>query len=220
MKDPDTDTDTATATEMPNTTETSAKDRRDLWASLAVFALTGGVVVYTYVVRLIDQLADAFVTTRVEFADSPGPTIPSPAGAEVQFASTSTIRVPVADLSPVTTGFLRAADALQTAGYLAVLALLAWVVARFVRGHLFDALAVRLVWIASIAAIATLLVPQIPRTLGTNMLIRDVDLRSYLDFAPLGPEFWYGYVFCMALSAIAVALRIGSRLAHDSEGLV
>lgn len=93
-------------------------------------------------------------------------------------------------------------------------------VARFVRGRLFDRLAVRLVWIASLTGIAAILVPQMPRTLGTNLLLRDVEAREMLDFAGLGPEFWYGYVFCMALSAVAIALRIGSRMARDNEGLI
>lgn len=199
-------------------TDTSKKDRRDLWASITVFALTGGVVLYTYVTGLLRELNDGIVTARVEF-DEPQ-ALTSLDGVAMQLGSPSTIDVSTHALSPVTVGFLRSADALQTFGYLAILALLTWMVVRFIRGHLFDRLAVRLVMISSIVAVATIIVPQIPRTLGTNMLLRDVEAREMLDFAPLGPEFWYGYVFCMALSAVAVALRIGSRMARDNEGLV
>jgi hypothetical protein len=199
-------------------TDTSKKDRRDLWASIAVFALTGGVVLYTYVTRLLNELNAGIVPARVEFNEPQ--TLMSLDGVGMQLGSPSTIEVSTDSLSPVTVGFLRSADALQTLGYLAVLALLTWMVMRFIRGHLFDRLAVRLVMISSIVAVATIIVPQMPRTLGTNMLLRDVEAREMLDFSPLGPEFWYGYVFCMALSAVAVALRIGSRMARDNEGLV
>ncbi|MEE2058342.1 hypothetical protein [Rhodococcus artemisiae] len=199
-------------------TDTSKKDRRDLWASITVFALTGGVVLYTYFTGLLRELNDGIVTARVEF-DEPQ-ALTSLDGVAMQLGSPSTIDVSTDPLSPVTVGFLRSADALQTFGYLAVLALLTWMVVRFVRGHLFDRLAVRLVAVSSLVAVATILVPQFPRTLGTNMLLRDVEAREMMDTATLGPEFWYGYVFCMALSAVAVALRIGSRMARDNEGLV
>lgn len=199
-------------------TDTSKKDRRDLWASIAVFALTGGVVLYTYITRLLHELNAGIVTARVEF-DEPQ-TLTSLDGVAMQLGSPSTIEVSTGPLSPVTVGLLRSAEGLQTLGYLAILALLTWMVARFVRGRLFDRLAVRLVWIASLTGIAAILVPQMPRTLGTNLLLRDVEAREMLDFAGLGPEFWYGYVFCMALSAVAIALRIGSRMARDNEGLI
>jgi len=201
-------------------TDTSKKDRRDLWASIAVFVVTAGIVVYTYAADLVRQLSDAVVSVRVDFDGPPIPTVVTPTGVEMQAGSSTVLDVPTAGLSPVSVGFLRSSEALQSLGYLVVLAMLCWVVVRFMRGRLFDDHAIRLVSFASIAAVATIIVPQIPRTLGTNMLLRDVDAREALDFAPLGPEFWYSYVFCMALSAVAVALRIGSRIARDNEGLV
>lgn len=201
-------------------TDTSKKDRRDLWASITVFALTASIVVYAYAADLVRQLADAVVSVRVDFDAPPVPTVTTPTGIEMQAGSSTVLDVPTADLSPVSVGFLRSAEALQSLGYLILLALLTWMVVRFMRGHLFDDGAIRLVSFASIAAVATIIVPQIPRTLGTNMLLRDVGAHDTLDFAPLGPEFWYSYVFCMALSAVAVALRIGNRMARDSEGLV
>ena len=200
--------------------ETSKKDRTDLWASLSVFALTSLIVLAGYVGGLVRSLGDGIVTARVEFDDATPPMVPTPTGVDMKTASTTIVDVPTDALSPVTVGFLRVAEALQTLGYLAALGLLSWIVVRFVRGRLFDRGAVRLVWIASIVAIATIIVPTIPRTLGTNMLIRDVGMNYALANAPLGPEFWYAYVFCMVLSAVGVVLRIGSRMARDNEGLV
>ncbi|MEU5841621.1 hypothetical protein [Rhodococcus sp. NPDC047139] len=201
-------------------TETSKKDRTDLWASLAVFALTALIVLATYIHTLVHSLGDGIVTARVEFGDTAPPALATPTDAGVEIASTVVVDVSTDSLSPVTVGFLRAAEALQTLGYLSALGLLSWIVVRFVRGRLFDQGVIRLVWIASIVAIATIIVPTIPRTLGTNMLIRDVGMNDMLENAPLGPEFWYAYVFCMALSAVAVVLRIGNRMARDNEGLV
>lgn len=200
-------------------TETSRKDRRDLWASLTVFALTGAVVVYAYLSGLLRQLGDGVVGARVDFA-APAPVLTSPSGVDVSLASPGVLDAPVALLSPVSIGLLRTAEAFQSIGYLTVLALLAWMVGRFTRGHLFDDRAVRLVWLSSVAAIVTIVVPQFPRTLGTNLVIRDLQLSDTLNAAPLGPEFWYGYVFCMALSAVAVAVRLANRLARDTDGLV
>lgn len=201
-------------------TDTSGKDRRDLWASLFVFGLTAGVVVYIYAATLLDHLSRGIVSARLDTGDTPAPTITSDHGIDMQLSSPTTLDVPVEPLSPVTVGLIRTADALQTVGYLAVLALLCAMVVRFIRGRLFDRTGVRLVNAAAMVAVATIIVPQIPRTLGTNMLLRDVEARAMFDTAALGPEFWYGYVFCMALSAVAVALRIATRIARDNEGLV
>ncbi|MCW3469386.1 hypothetical protein OMK68_06920 [Rhodococcus pyridinivorans] len=202
-------------------TETSKKDRTALWASLTVFALTSLIVLFTYVRDLVRSLGDGIVTARVKFDDAAAaPVLSTPTGVDLQSASTTVIDVPTDALSPVSVGFLRAGEALQTLGYLAALALLSWIVVRFARGRLFDRGVIRLVWVTSIVAIATIFVPTIPRTLGTNMLIRDVDMNEVLSNAPLGPEFWYAYVFCMVISAVGVVLRIGSRMARDNEGLV
>ncbi|WP_241383927.1 hypothetical protein [Rhodococcus sp. CH91] len=201
-------------------TETSKKDRTDLWASLSVFALTSLIVLVTYIGGLARSLGDGMVSARVEFDEAAPPILTTPNGTGLGTASTTLVEVPTEALSPVTVGFLRSAEALQTLGYLAALGLLSWIVVRFVRGRLFDRGVIRLVWIASIVAIATIIVPTIPRTLGTNMLIRDVGMNYALENAPLGPEFWYAYVFCMVLSAVGVVLRIGNRMARDNEGLV
>jgi hypothetical protein len=200
-------------------TETSKKDRTDLWASLSVFALTSVIVLFDYIRGLLHSLNDGVVTARVEFDTTP-PALTTPNGLDLPTASTTVVDAPTDTLSPITVGFLRSAEALQTLGYLAALGLLSWIVVRFVRGRLFDRGVIRLVNAAATIAIATVFVPTIPRTLGTNMLIRDVDMNDVLDNAPIGPEFWYAYVFCMALSAVAVVLRIGSRVARDNEGLI
>lgn len=201
-------------------TDTSKKDRRDLWASIAVFAATSVIVLYSYVGGLVRSLRDGVVTARVEFDGATPPVLTTPTGVDVATSSTTVLDVPTESLSSVSVGFLRTAEALQTLGYLAALGLLSWVVVRFVRGRMFDGGVVSLVSATAFVAIATIFVPTIPRTLGTNMLIRDIDMRDVLDNAPLGPEFWYAYVFCMALSAVAVVLRIGNRMARDNEGLV
>ncbi|MEE2032101.1 hypothetical protein [Rhodococcus chondri] len=201
-------------------TETSKKDRRDLWASITVFALVAAVVIGNYAARLADRLNAGIVTARFSFGDVPPPTLTSPAGTDVRIASTTEVEIPTDAVSPAAVGFLRTADALETLGYLAILGFLTWMVVRFLRGRLFDRGAIRLVWAASIVAILTIIAPQFPRTIGPNPAIRDLDWNDGVDVAQLGPEFWYGYVFCMALSAVAVALRIGSRMARDSEGLV
>ncbi|MFD6884212.1 MULTISPECIES: hypothetical protein [unclassified Rhodococcus (in: high G+C Gram-positive bacteria)] len=200
--------------------ETSKKDRRDLWASITVFALVAVVVVVNYLVGLLDDLKSGTVTARISFDDVPPPTMFSPNGTEVSVASTTDIVLRTDTVSPVAVGFLRSADALETIGYLMVLGLLTWVMVRFLRGRLFDRGAVRGVWAASMAAIVTIIAPTFPRVLGSNLVIRDLAWQVDLDYAQLGPEWWYGYVFCMALSAVAVALRIGSRMARDNEGLV
>lgn len=201
-------------------TETSKKDRTELWASLSVFALTSVIVLFDYVGGLLRSLNEGIVTARVEFDDPTSPVLTTPNGTDLATASTTVVDAPTDTLSPVTVGFLRSAEVLQTLGYLAALGLLSWIVVRFVRGRLFDRGVIRLVNAAATIAIATVFVPTIPRTLGTNMLIRDVDMNDVLDNAPIGPEFWYAYVFCMALSAVAVVLRIGSHMARDNEGLV
>lgn len=201
-------------------TETSNKDRRDLWASITVFAATALVVVVNYVVGLLDDLEKRTVTARFSFEHTPPPNMFSPNGTPVSFAGTSNIDIPTGAVSPVTVGFLRSADALETIGYLAVLALLTWVMVRFVRGRLFDKGVIRGVTAASVAAVITIIAPTFPRVLGSNLAIRDLAWDDGVGAQGIGPEFWYAYVFCMALSAVAVVLRIGSRVARDNEGLV
>ncbi len=199
--------------------ETSKKDRKDLWASITVFAMVTVVVVANYLVGLLDDLKSGTVTARIAFGDVPPPNMLSPNGTEVWIASTTDIVLRTDTVSPVAVGFLRSADVLETIGYLTVLGLLTWVMVRFLRGRLFDRGAVRGVWAASIAAIVTIIAPTFPRVLGSNLVVRDLAWQD-LGYAQLGPEWWYGYVFCMALSAVAVALRIGSRMARDNAGLV
>lgn len=201
-------------------TDTSKKERRDLWASITVFALVAAVVVGNYLNGLVDQMRAGIVSTRVTFDELPAPTVTTPNGIEVAIAPTTGVDIRTDTVSPVAVGFLRTADALETVGYLALLGLLTWMVVRFLRGRLFDRGAVRLVGAASVAAVLTIIIPVIPRILGSNLALRDLEWISGVNYAQLGPEFWYGYVFCMAFSAVAVVLRIGSRMARDNEGLI
>lgn len=201
-------------------TEISKKERRDLWASISVFAVVAAVVVGNHLDGLLDQVRAGIVSTRLTFDEIPAPTMISPNGIEVAVASTTDVDIRTDTVSPVAVGFLRSADALETVGYLALLGLLTWMVVRFLRGRLFDRGAVRLVGAASVAAVLTIIVPAVPRVIGSNLALRDLEWAGGVSFAQLGPEFWYGYVFCMALSAVAVVLRIGSRMARDNEGLI
>src|SRR5690606_14458087 len=110
-------------------TETSKKDRTDLWASLTVFALTSLIVLFTYVRDLVNSLGDGIVTARVRFDDAAAtPVLSTPNGVDLQTTSTTVIDVPTEALSPVSVGLLRAGESVQTFGSLTALALLSWIV--------------------------------------------------------------------------------------------
>ncbi|MBP2214589.1 hypothetical protein NQ854_01485 [Rhodococcus ruber] len=199
----------------------TAKDRRDLWASMAVFAGTAAVVVADYVATLSGQLSAATVTARMELGEAATP-VPTPSGVQASLDGAVTTSLPVAELSPVTVALLRTGDAAQTLSYLAVLGLLALLVRRFVQGRMFDHGTYRLTYHLGWVALTIALVPMFPRITGTNMAIRDLGLTHVpgVEGSWLGAEFWLVYAGAMVLSAVAIAIRVGNRMARDQEGLV
>ncbi|NLE79501.1 MAG: hypothetical protein GX610_07935 [Rhodococcus sp.] len=201
--------------------DVSAKDRRDLWASIVVFAGLAGVVIARYGWMLSEQLGSGTVSARLQMSGNSISGITSPSGAEMQVGSVVSLEIPTADLSSAPTVYLRVADLLETLGYVAVLALLTLLVVRFMRGGIFEQRSANLVNAAAIGALLAVLVPALPRTIGGNLVVRDLGWDpSEVDAATFGAQFWPIYAFCMAFSAIAVIVKIGGRMARDQEGLV
>lgn len=201
--------------------DVSAKDRRDLWASIVVFVGLAAVVIVRYVWMLTGQLGEGTVSARLQMSGNSIQGITSPSGVQVNVGSVVSMEIPTRDLSPVTTAYLRAGDLLECLGYLAVLALLTMLVFRFMRGGIFEPRSAKLVNAAAIGALVAILLPAAPRILGGNMVVRDLGWDgSDVQAAALSAEFWPIYVFCMAFSAVAVIVKIGGRMARDQEGLV
>ncbi|MFD4367796.1 hypothetical protein [Rhodococcus sp. NPDC058521] len=202
------------------------KNRRDLSASLAVFAALAVAVIVRYVMNLTGQLGDGTVSTRLRMYDDDAQWITAPNGASVQAGPGIPLQMPTESLSPVTTGFLRAGDLLESVGYLVVLGLLAVLVVRFIRGGIFELWSARLVNAVAIASILAVFLPVIPRQLGGNIAAHDLGWigadvpDAHVDTEVLNADFWPIYVFCMAFSAMAVIMKIGSRMARDQAGLV
>ncbi|AOW93677.1 hypothetical protein BFN03_16275 [Rhodococcus sp. WMMA185] len=200
----------------------STKDRRDLWTWLSAFGLLALLVIARYLYTLLSQLGAHTVTARMDLGAA-SPSVPISNGSVAVIDGPVTVTLRTDGLSPVTTALLRAGDAIQTASYLVVLTLIALLVYRVVRGEIFSRAASRLTyhlsrWVVLVVVVA----PTIPKTIGTNLAIRDSGLgdSAAAANATLDTEFWFIAAASIVLSAMAIVLRLGTRMARDQEGLI